>query len=287
MPTISRSGSNYQSRISAPEAPQRVSLLDLRENYKFPGSRTLREWKDTRQDQEAARNYANVLRSVQTSHSGFQRIARIGDGTGPGHPDDRAAIGLVLDSINSGIPEEKQTGLEYMRALLSQPMSPDKAQFVYDSIANNIINTVGWTIESKQDYHSGREILSGLDTFSLLILRHYNMYPNLDIPSLLQARGMPRSAVEGKWDFHDFRAYLQGRTSETSSHRLQSDPAPESSRKIRFYDEVDKSGRSQSRDMVHDFADYEGFQDFVFPSIIFAGHRLDHEIFARPMLIRV
>lgn len=287
MPSISMNGSTHQSRISAPAAPQRANFLDLRENYKFPGSSTLREWKNTRQDQDSARNYANILRAVQTSHSGFQRIARIGDGTGPNQHDDRVAIWLVLDAINSDVPEEKRTGLEYMQALLSQPMSPDKTQFVYDTIANNIINTVGWEIESKRDYHSGREVLSRLDPFSLLILRHYNMYPNLDIPSLPQGLGMPHGAVEGKWDFNDIRTYLQGRISETVSHRSRDYPDPESSREIRYHDEPGKSGRSPIRNVDHDFSDYEGFQNFAFPSIIFQGLRLGHEFFARPMLIRV
>src|SRR5690606_17605904 len=101
MAPVSNIGTSSQFRLRNESAPNRETFLDLRKNYRFPGSQTMRQWKDTAPDQESSRKYGEIFRADRTSQAGFQRIARIGDGTTPNHHDDRVAIGLILEAINS------------------------------------------------------------------------------------------------------------------------------------------------------------------------------------------
>lgn len=257
MAPLLRTGISTQIRYQRELSAQRTGFLELREKYSFPGSKTLREWKKSAPDQESARNFGQILHADKTCHEGFRRIARIGDGTGENQHDDRVAIGLILNAINSDKLAVKQTGLAYMQALLSQPMTPQKTRFVYDSIVNNLINAVGWTIEERQDYHSGRQILSQLDDFSLLILRQYNIYPNLDLPSLLQERQMPNNAIEGMANFNDIHAYLHARLSSAREAAVEGSMPHESeplNQKIQT-----RSGHSGKMEVLRD---YESFRDF-------------------------
>ncbi len=205
----------YVQQISGqhdqPRQTQAGTFSELREGYRFPGQTQLQKWKSGAGESEAVQKFGHILRAEHTSAAGFKRIREIGDGSGVKSDDDRYIIGLIVEAVNSRSPGVKRAGLEYMKALLAEPMSAKKRQFVYDSIFNNNINQIGWDMAATVDPQIALEMLMDrLDPVSLLLLHQYGGYPYLDVADVVRKQGLPTGEVSLK----QFQAGLDSRLTE-------------------------------------------------------------------------